>query len=247
MGLLQEIKKEDLNLLFLENDGSEAYIFKTTFNNKKYIYKEFKKRHSSINFYENKKNKLNEIYNLNLPVNIVKPSYMVKDNGYLMEYMDKTISLDDMLNIDINKKIEILSSIRNLIQYLNNNNIIYGDIKGNNILFDGIDPILIDIDNVITQKYIYDTETFFISEYKKRCDKLDLGLDKFNLNLFTYCFINNIYYFRQYQELIRENIFCDNYKNFSSDENIDIIKRLISFKTSYSDDLLINNLVKKKI
>lgn len=240
---LEIIEEYELYNWFLVDAGSEASIFTVDFNNKKYVYKEFKR----LIHYENKCNKLNELYNLNLPFDIVHPKYIVKDSGYLMEYLDKCIELDELLSLSLDKKIHILSRIKNIIAFLNRNGIIYGDLKGNNILFDGIDPRLVDLDNAITDKYNYDLETFFINQYFSRVGKIDSGLDRYNLNVFTYCFINGISYFRKLEQYIYESITTGNFKRFHDADNIKIIKNLINFGSTYTDDLLIDNLVLRKI
>jgi len=243
--MLKEIHEAELELINMIDYGSEGITYNVNYNGQLYPYKKLDNKKSIPNKIE----KLKLFNKIQIPSNIhiVKPKAIVYNedyNGYLMDYIDN-LSLDNLININIKKKINILKKIKETIIFLNNNNIIHGDLKCNNFLYDGLNPILIDIDNMWINDYLYDLENYFIKEYIKNCGKVDKNLDKFEFNLLTYCFINKITYFKKYKEKIQENIDTKNYNFFQNQSSKDIINHLINFNDTYQDDYLIDTLTKK--
>lgn len=243
--MLKEVHEAELEFINTIDCGSEGIIYSVNYDGKLFAYKKLDKNKSI----HNKIQKLQLFSEIEVPSNIhiVKPNAIVysKDyNGYLMENIDN-LCLDNLMNINIEDKIKILNIIKETILFLNQNNIIHGDLKCNNFLYDGLYPILIDIDNMWIKDYLYDLENYFMKEYIKRCGKVDKNIDKFEFNLLTYCFINKIESFKMYKEKIRENINTQKYKFFESKISQDIINHLIDFKDTYDDDYLIDTLVKK--
>lgn len=243
--MLKEIHEANLEFKNMIDCGSEGITYSVNYNGKQYAYKKLDDEKSIYN----KIQKLQLFSEIKIPSNIyiVKPKAIIYNkeyNGYLMEYIDN-LSLDDLIDINIDDKINILKKIKETIIFLNQNDIIHGDLKCNNFLYDGLYPILIDIDNMWIKDYLYDLENFFIKKYNETCGKVDKNLDKFEFNLLTYCFINKISCFKTYKEKIQENISTKNYKFFESQTSKDIINHLIDFKDTYDDDYLIDTLIKK--
>lgn len=243
--MLKEIHEAELELKSMIDCGSEGITYTVNYNGQLYAYKKLDNKKSIPNKIE----KLKLFNKIKIPSNIhiVKPKAIIYNedyNGYLMEYIDN-LSLDDLIDINIEDKINILKKIKETIIFINQIGIIHGDLKCNNFLYDGLDPILIDIDNMWINNYLYDLENFFIKEYIQNCGKVDKNLDKFEFNLLTYCFINKITCFKTYKEKIRENIDTKNYKFFQNQTSKGIINNLINFSDTYQDDYLIDTLTKK--
>ena len=164
---------------------------------------------STPDFYENKKTKIEKI--MDIPSfqqkNIIYPKDIYTVYNQFCGYtMPNTTDLKPLCEIKRNptEKIEILKRFRRLLDYFHDQNIVYGDIKQDNMLIsdDSSKIGFCDLDNMIIDKIPIDLMTkaanYFIYYYKF----FDYKLDSFIFNLFTVYYLYNFYPEKNYEGVI---------------------------------------------
>lgn len=122
--------------------------------------------------------------------------------GYLMDYMYGYIGLDQLKNLDYDKKVALLKKARELILKLHKKyNCVHADTASWNFLADvhNMDVALIDFDLNISlkEKDVVDIDNYniFASDYLDKVG-IDEGLDIFLFNLTVFSILNGIDYYK---------------------------------------------------
>lgn len=228
------INSEMLNNLELTQlGGAEAEIFVTKDNN---IYKEFHSN-TSLKILKNKENKLLLLDQIKEVKDIYPMIHGLVYNDKLTGYIQERFTgfESDEIFLTFEEKIDILKKLKNYIIRLKQNRIYYFDLMARNILIDPSDDNeikLIDMDNIMIDKYNYDIQSNSVSRYLisggKDIDSMliysfnyysllfVLGTSVTNLSLLDkkniYDLFNNIEQKRLVKNLIRKkiNTDCDN-------------------------------------
>lgn len=180
----------------------------------------------------------------NLP--ITYPTHIITQNdtfySFIMNFINEK-SFDTLENLTNKQKIEYLLKAKEKLEILHKNGIIHGDIRTSNVLAPN-NPIFCNIDDCIIPELGLDIEkpNYFYQTYLKQVGSIDKNLDKYEFNIMTYCFMNNIRspYLMEYK--LRRSIEINDFGVFKNKKDIKTIKRLLTFKDSYQDDYLIDSL-----
>lgn len=221
------------NLELTQLGGAEAEIFITKDNN---IYKEFHSN-TSLKILKNKENKLLLLDQIKEVKDIYPMIHGLVYNDKLTGYIQERFTgfESDEIFLTFEEKIDILKKLKNYIIRLKQNRIYYFDLMARNILIDPSDDNeikLIDMDNIMIDKYNYDIQSNSVSRYLisggKDIDSMliysfnyysllfVLGTSVTNLSLLDkkniYDLFNNIEQKRLVKNLIRKkiNTDCDN-------------------------------------
>ena len=207
--------------------GGEAVIFKT--GNPNTLYKFFKDHNGNyIDMSDNKFKKLLELYILNL-ASAVKPLSTISVNGHLvgyeMTYNPDSVTLKNS-GFTREEKIAALKRTKEILEYFHTKDIIYGDVKSNNILVDRKTGEIefCDMDNIRIREYPMDLVAEYVQPFEK-CGKIEL-CDAYIHNLMTLQqlgFPNNYPTFREVQKALAREIYPPNFK----EEAITIFESMI--------------------
>lgn len=166
--------------------GGESVIYRT--DKKDTLFKLFVDRNGNfIDMSDNKLQKIMALYQMNLshsvrPVSTVTVGkYLV---GYEMSYNPNAIEFKKA-GLDYERKIEVLEKTKSILEYFASHDIVYGDVKSNNILLDPLTGEIefCDMDNIQLGKYPMDLVVEYVQPFKK-CDKIELA-DAYNHNLMS--------------------------------------------------------------
>ena len=169
--------------------GGESIICKT--DNRHTLYKFFRNPDNDflIDMPENKVKKIARLYQLN-PNFAVKPLSTISVGNYIVGY-EMTYNPNDILfkgaRLSREEKIEILKKAKVALEHFKELNIVYGDIKSNNIL---IDPQtgeikFCDMDNIQLEEYPIDLITLYVRHFVSKYGKIDNVVDAYMHNIMT--------------------------------------------------------------
>ena len=169
--------------------GGESIICKTEKNNT--LYKFFKNPETGnlIDMPENKEKKITRLYELN-PNFAVKPLSTISVGGYLVGY-EMTYNPQNRLfkgaPLTRLEKIEILRKSKEALEYFKELNIIYGDVKSNNILINRKTGEIefCDMDNIQLEDYPIDLITIYVQQFTSKYGKIDNVVDAYIHNILT--------------------------------------------------------------
>lgn len=166
--------------------GGESVICRT--DKKDTLFKFFVDRFGNfIDMSDNKLQKIIALYQMNLshsvhPVStITVGKYLV---GYEMSYNPNAIEFKKA-RLESERKIEILERTKCILEYFASKDIVYGDVKSNNILLDQQTGEIefCDMDNIQLGEYSMDLVVEYVQPFKK-CGKIELA-DAYNHNLMS--------------------------------------------------------------
>lgn len=240
---LQELKDYQKNYF---DYGSECIIVRGHEENK--IFKLLttdpeSEESSKLEVFENKYQKILRLFQkqikfLTLPTNTL--SYNNYFIGYEMDY-----SLDDMnliyAPLEDARKISILKDIRDILLYFNDQGIIYGDIKNDNILINAKNSALkfCDSDNIMYQGLPMDVVTDVVQRFQNEYGKLDEKLHSYMHNLLTLEEIDAGICDYPY---ILEKIKSGGYNDIVTPRGKIILKEMTHVTSNYSGSYLIDTL-----
>ena len=91
-------------------------------------------------------------------------------------------------------QIIVLKKFRRILEYFHSNNIIYGDIKGSNMLVNkNLDVCFCDIDNVSIDELDFDVMSRCLSYFYRCYGDISYKMDSFMFNMFTLEYLLEIY------------------------------------------------------
>lgn len=217
--------------------GYESNIYE--FEND-YLLKIFRKNDEKI--LQNKYDKLLLLSQFDLDLVPLKLVYI---DGIFKGYIYKNSKDFYPINGLVEKRKEkekILLKLKEKIEQLHNYGIIYGDLHQQNILYNGTDIILCDLDNVSINGYDFDTKNNHMIHYLNRINEIDTKLDNFIFNILTISYYDNITY-----DFVRSYLLNNGRLPhiFNTPENRKIIKEMLLLDNNYSGKLLIDNRKKK--
>ena len=173
------------------------------------------------------------------------PIKLIYIDGIFKGYVYRNLADYSPINCLIQKKkekYEILFKIYAKLEQLHKYGIIYGDLHQDNILYNGHDIVICDLDNSYINGLGFDTTNNHISRYIDFVKTIDNRLDNFAMNLLTVYYIQNISYAYIYDYLITEGRLK---RPLNSKKNNEIIQEMICLKPDYSGELFIDNPRKK--
>lgn len=143
---------------------------------------------------ENKISKLKLLSEKN--TGMIKPldfvAYEGEIIGYTMPYLKNYYPIDPFL-LNRKSKKEVLRKLKNKIDELHQEGIIYGDFNNSNLLInDNLDLELCDFDNVAIGGYDTDLKSSISERYIKKFG-LDETYDEYMYNLYCVCLLDNIH------------------------------------------------------
>ena len=196
---------------------------------------------NEIDILKNKRKKI-EILN-SLPIEC-KPILAVEKNGinigYAMKEMKNFYTLDNkLLSTKKSSKINDLKKIKIELDQLHKYGIIYGDLAFKNILTNGDNFCLCDLDNCKINDYNFDMTSFNQFLYLKRINEIDEKLDDYMFNILTIGYTYNIALSYVLSYLREHNIPF----RFNNKENREILNNMfyISDENKENLNLFINN------
>ena len=148
---------------------------------------------NDIEILKNKRNKLEILYSLD--IDDIKPINLVEINGIIKGYSEKEkqgYHILDMFKESTSKKLEILKNIKQKLEILHKNNVIFGDISLNNILTDGKNICFCDLDNTKIGSFNFDVLNNCQRRYLHYLEA-DEYLDIYMLNLLTITYLKHIF------------------------------------------------------
>lgn len=231
------LTSEEIKQAKSKYSGYESNIYEYS---KDYLMKIFKDDDKDL--LNNKLKKVLLLSNLNLdlvPLKLVFIDDCFK--GYIYEELKGYYPIDGLVQKKKEKE-KILLEIKDKLEQLHQLGIIYGDLHQQNILYNGKDIIICDLDNISINGLDLDKKNNHIHYYTARMNTLDNRLDNFIFNLLTISYYQNISYYYVLKYLTSYGKLS--YK-FNTSKNKEIIREMICLKDDYSGDLLIDNKKKK--
>lgn len=234
------MKTIELDNKIIENGqiyrGFESKIYKKG----DILYKIFDKETCNEEAIKNKVAKLELIKDLD--INVTKPIDLVKKEDKIVGYTMKDYKEYRSLNsFDRNnkKKIENLKKVKEELEKLHDNGIIYGDLRLDNILEHDGSILFCDVDNVNIAGHDFDVTCYCQNKYIEKFG-LDKNIDNYMLNVIT------ITYLKRIMELYCVEYIKDHHLPFIIDnkENREIAENMIKMKKKEMD-LFINNTKKR--
>jgi len=153
--------------------------------------------------------------------------------GYLMDYLYNYSNITKINNLDYNKKLEILRSIREKVELFHEKyNMLHGDICPWNIMYNKEQNIaqLIDFDlsiDLSNKENIAMDNLNELAEYYVKYVGVDKDLDIFLFNLTTYSFLNEKGYLDSFDE-----IEANKFGIIENNNAIDILKGYKDLRTN---------------
>ena len=140
----------------------------------------------------NKIEKLKLLHELDIDV---KPLNFVALNNHIIGYsMDKKFENYkplDSFETNISKKIQNLNKLKNKLDYLHSQGIIYGDLKLRNVIEYNDDVVICDMDSVKIGNYNFDEYGYLQNLYLKVFEA-DNYLDNYMFNALTISYLNHV-------------------------------------------------------
>ena len=185
----KNFSKEDLYKFILQNkvySGGEAIICES--DNPYTLYKVFSKFGDLIPMSENKIKKLQLLYEKDLDY-MVKPIITISCNDMIVGYeMTSDYSFNTYKHYQLTKEelIEFLEQTKSILEYFQDNNIIYGDINFRNILLNrnNMDILFCDIDNIQIDDYFMDVVPYDLINYETS-NGIDSSVHAYMHNIMT--------------------------------------------------------------
>lgn len=183
---LNKYELRELLLWHKVTSGSEASIYES--NNPQTLYKIFWDYHKKIPMNDNKVEKINLLYQMQLEYSVVPVStisyndmiigYEMTTNPGLQRYQLYQLKNDELLYF--------LRKTQEILEYFTNNGIIYGDVASRNILFNKEtgEIMFCDMDNIMIHNYDMDVIPNQLLEYSIMCG-MDDGVHPYMHNLMT--------------------------------------------------------------
>lgn len=240
-----EISRKVLETYTFVNRGAESVILRKPKQNKvlKLFSPDIDGEENQKDIMENKLNKLVKLHNrqlkyLTLPINTI--SCEGEFIGYEMNYChdDEELLLAPLYT---EEKIEILKRIKEILEYFYQWDIIYGDIKSDNILINRINGNITfcDIDNIQIQNNPMDLYPTELTSYHKKCGSFDERVHSYMHNLLTLSELGeqNAHY-RDVVKFIKQ----DNYYDLVDEKGKIILKEMKSITPLYSGKYLIDTI-----
>lgn len=193
MSKLPNTKLSDRELWGMINDklfgyGGEAVVCKN--NNPHTLYKIFTRTGTNIpeGMSENKFQKILRLHE-NPVEHLVRPIGTISNQGVLIGY-EMTYDQDDQALINkitsYDEKKYYLKETQKILDYLNERDIIYGDIKDDNVLINEKTGLitLCDIDNIQIEELPIDLMNYALEQYYDQVGEIDDKVDAYMHNLF---------------------------------------------------------------
>lgn len=165
-----------------------------------YVFPSERTSYSSISdIHLNKRKKLERIldiryfnkHNLIYPIDLYNVYYQFA--AYTIPDRRDFIPIYDA-KLDLDQKIIVLKKFRRILEYFHSNNIIYGDIKGSNMLVNkNLDVCFCDIDNVSIDELDFDVMSRCLSYFYRCYGDISYKMDSFMFNMFTLEYLLEIY------------------------------------------------------
>ena len=236
-----KLTHDEIELLINDNQynkGGESIICRNNKPNTLYKIFTFPGTKYVVPMEENKLKKILKIYN-NPIENITLPiSTISKDGeliGYEMTFDKHDESLLDTISLTPEEKIKCLKNTIQILKGFHRKNIIYGDVKSDNILINIKDGSIkfCDIDNMQIEDLPIDVMGYGLAKYKKCKGIIDQDADAFMHNLLT---LEQLQFKYNSEKEILNTISTNPYIPNFSDEINQIIKSMINpneFKGEY--------------
>ena len=226
------LTKNDINPDYEMYYGYESQIYEFDAFNLMKIFK--------TNDEEILKNKLEKIILLSkLPVDFI-PIKLVYIDGKFQGYVYKHIEDYQPINCFEQKKSEkydVLQKVKAKLEELHKYGIIYGDLHEANVLYNGNNVLLCDLDNVHLNSFTFDKTNTQIKHYIEMVKNIDERLDNFALNLLTICYYKNISYSYIFNYLLSK---YNGKEKIKTEKISKIISEMTFLKPNYSGELLID-------
>ena len=230
-----ELKKEEYEKYYPTYFGYESKIYRLDDNT---LLKVFNDR---INYPRNKLKKLEILSQLDISENFFKSLVYVDGNfiGYTMEDLTKKgYKILNCCEHSTNKKVEISKLIWQRLEELHELNIIYGDIRDANILYNGNDIIFCDMDNIKIEDCFFD---IISAQNETYLHKTHFKYDSFDNYVFNKFFVG--YYQKTYMPQVIYEL--ENYnleKRLNNDECRKIAHEMTFLDENYMGELFIDHL-----
>ena len=231
-----DLKESDLPKNYRTFEGYESKLYK--FDDDKLL-KIFKKVRNFSD--KNKINKLLLISELSIDENIFNDLVYVNDEfiGYTMKDLRKDgFKTTSYASHFKNKKVDITKMVWEKILELHELGITYGDIRENNVLYDGKKIILCDMDNVKIDKYNFDVTNKFHEHYLSKMHYDYTLIDNYIFNVYFVA-----YYQGTYMPYVYQHLECNDLeKRLKNDECKQIAYDMTHLNKDYNGELFIDHL-----
>lgn len=212
---------DTLNSFKYYNQGYESIIYE----NNGYLYKIFKTDNKDV--LKNKLNKLEILSELN--TDDILPIALISIDNNIKGYLTKNENYRNLSYFDKKKdKLKNLKIIKEKLDELHKNDIIFGDISIENILTNDNNIKFCDLDNAKVDKYSFDVLNNIEKEYLKHLD-LDIYLDNYMYNMFLISYL-----YKVHLPYCRDYIYKAYKKGlpylYDTNENGEILKAMIELK-----------------
>ncbi len=239
---MKVVKKDELkNFEICNNSGYYSRIYKCSYNDRTYAYKDFRNASMMLEICP----KIIKLGDFNIKGSIL-PEYLVVDNNYnpitYLSWWGYDYTLQEYINEgNINTIVNILNNLKYNILALHKKGIIHGDIHDKNILVNPITCLasIIDFDNCACKRFKMNPEyctwfaKFYISVYG-----INNGLDIYLFNYLTFQVMNNLINYT----MVKENIIKGRNKYFlENDDYKDICDTMLLQAKKPTNKFLIDN------
>ena len=231
-----ELKESDFPKSYHIFEGIESKIYRFSDDT---LLKVFKKGNNFND--KNKIKKLILLSELSINENIFGNLVYVNNDfiGYTMKDLTKKgYKTTSCLNERYSKKIDITKMVWERILELHELGITYGDIRENNVLWNGHDIILCDMDNVKMDKYDFDMTNVYQNHYLAKMHYDYTLLDNFIFNVYFISYYQKIYFPFVYQHLECNDLD----KRLDNDECRKIACDMTHLSSDYNGELFIDYL-----
>ena len=170
------------------NYGGESIICKSKNPNTLYKFFTYDSNLDPEIAYPNKKAKIQMLHDIPNLTYSVRPVSTIEVDGKFLGY-EMTTNPDDITLADIilseDEKIAYLFQIKKILDYYKSLGIIYGDVRGDNILINPYQrtTTFCDMDNIQIGNYSFDVTVDVLSSYIEEKNAIDETIDSFMFNL----------------------------------------------------------------
>ena len=237
---LRNIKITAEEKLFYENHfmdlGTESTIYQNSPNT---VIKIWKDEVTTNAQKENKKNKIIELHKRNLKyIPSILSTYSLGDVciGYEMSYNEKDLPML-VAPLDKNEKIKIIKRMKDILMYFASEEVIYPDIKNDNVL---INPItgnitFCDVDNSKVDGLPIDLYPHYAKLFTYAYGQEDSLLHSYMLNLYTLTELTDTW-----QDEVIEGLTEDKYQEMFREKGKTILKQMKKPTPAYRGEYLID-------